>query len=183
MLTRFDRLFFAILPDEPAAERIEAFSHAFRSEHHLARKPLTKDRFHVSLHHAGDYEELPQDIVAIAERAAADVKFPAFEVAFDQIVSVNEQRQFRPIVLNQSRATPKLMLFQKMLEVTLKLTCLSQWAAPWRFKPHLTLFYDDIQVKRNIDTIAWTVREFVLVHSLVGQSQYRLLKRFPLQAA
>ena len=62
------------------------------------------------------------------------------------------------------------------------LTSLRPWIKSWRFKPHLTLIYDDCEANRNIDSIEWTVREFVLVHSLVGKTQYRLLKRFPLQA-
>ncbi len=182
MATHFDRLFFAIIPDEQAAEHIAAVSRYLRSQHRLTRKPMDKNRYHVSLHHAGDYPALPEEMVAVAERAAASVVFPVFQIAFDKIVSVKGKQSVRPVVLTCSRDNSKLMLFQKMLGVTLKLTCLRPWVTSWRFKPHLTLLYDDCEANRNIDTIEWTVREFVLVHSLVGQTQYRLLKRFPLQA-
>ncbi len=179
----FDRLFFAIFPEAQAAERIEGVSLDLRNQYGLTRKPLAKERYHVSLHHVGDYPELPDAVVAAAERAAAGLVFPEFQITFDQVTSFQGQQSNRPVVLTNSRDIPKLMLFQKTLEVTLKLTGLYQSDKSRQFKPHLTLLYDDLEVTRDIDTIAWTVREFVLVHSLVNQSRYRLLKRFPLQAA
>lgn len=47
--------------------------------------------------------------------------------------------------------------------------------------PHVTLLYDDRHVAEHaVDTIRWTVQEFVLVHSLVGQTLYIPLGRWPL---
>jgi 2'-5' RNA ligase len=48
-------------------------------------------------------------------------------------------------------------------------------------EPHVTLLYDNRCVaEETVDTVPWTVREFVLVHSLHGQGRYVLLERWEL---
>jgi len=47
--------------------------------------------------------------------------------------------------------------------------------------PHLTLLYDARRVaEQPITRIGWTMREFVLVHSLLGQKRYIPLGKWPL---
>jgi 2'-5' RNA ligase len=49
------------------------------------------------------------------------------------------------------------------------------------YTPHLTLLYDRGSVlPQAVETITWTVREFVLVRSLIGQSKHLPLGRWPL---
>jgi hypothetical protein len=44
-----------------------------------------------------------------------------------------------------------------------------------RFMPHVTLLYDrPHEIAVPVDSIRWTVRELVLVHSLLGKTQYEL---------
>jgi RNA 2',3'-cyclic 3'-phosphodiesterase len=48
-----------------------------------------------------------------------------------------------------------------------------------QYEPHVTLLYDDRCVaEQAVDTVRWTVREFVLVHSLHGQGRYVFLGRW-----
>src|SRR5687767_10301082 len=82
-----DRLFFAVFPDCAAAIRIADIAQALRSQHGLRGKPLRADRFHVTLHHLGDYAGLPDDMVAQAGQAAMRVDLPAFDVVFDSASS------------------------------------------------------------------------------------------------
>ena len=51
------------------------------------------------------------------------------------------------------------------------------------FTPHVTLLYDDrlIAVPVPIEPIAWTVHEVVLVHSLLGKTEYRFLESVQLR--
>jgi 2'-5' RNA ligase len=50
------------------------------------------------------------------------------------------------------------------------------------FTPHMTLLYDARSVEaRAIEPVAWTVREFVLVHSRWGRTQHILLGHWPLR--
>ena len=52
----------------------------------------------------------------------------------------------------------------------------------FRFVPHMTLLYDTRMVaERPIEPMRLTVRDFALVHSLVGQSRYIELARWPLR--
>jgi RNA 2',3'-cyclic 3'-phosphodiesterase len=61
-----DRLFFAIFPDADTAARIARLALQLRSEHGLRGTPLKQERFHVTLHHLGDYAGLNHGIVAMA---------------------------------------------------------------------------------------------------------------------
>jgi 2'-5' RNA ligase len=46
----------------------------------------------------------------------------------------------------------------------------------------VTLLYDERGIAEHaIEPVSWTVREFVLVHSLRGQSKYIPLGRWPLR--
>lgn len=52
-----------------------------------------------------------------------------------------------------------------------------------QYTPHISLLYDDqCMAEQAVETIGWTVREFVLVHSLLGQGQHVPLAHWPLQA-
>ena len=47
----------------------------------------------------------------------------------------------------------------------------------------MTLLYGDrLVAERPVDSVSWAVREFALVHSLLGRSRYNVLARFPLGA-
>jgi 2'-5' RNA ligase len=49
------------------------------------------------------------------------------------------------------------------------------------YVPHLTLFYDVCRIELRLpEPIEWTVSEFVLINSLVGQSRYDVLGRWAL---
>jgi len=51
------------------------------------------------------------------------------------------------------------------------------------FTPHLTLRYERTLVpEQSVAPIAWTVGEFVLVHSLLGKTEHRMLQRWTLSS-
>src|SRR3984885_1227893 len=82
-----DRLFFAIFPDTPTAARIAQLAQRLRTEHGLKGKPLETGRFHITLHHLGDYPGLRQDIVETAIKTAATVVAAPFDVTLDRTLS------------------------------------------------------------------------------------------------
>lgn len=49
------------------------------------------------------------------------------------------------------------------------------------YTPHVTLLYGEARPSMRVPPVSWVVRDFVLVHSLVGQSIYRTLQRWRLQ--
>ena len=177
-----DRLFFAIFPDADTAARIAQLAQQLYGEHGLHGSPLKTERFHVTLHHLGDYAGLPPHIISMASEAAAAVAMPPFEVAFDRAASFSGTPRNRPLVLRGGDGVAALMAFQQALGMATKRSGLGRWVKPG-YTPHVTLLYDDYCVaEQAVETIGWTAHEFVLVHSLLGQTRHVPLARWPLRA-
>lgn len=177
-----DRLFFAIFPDARAAAQIAGLAQQLRNEHGLKGKPLKTERFHVTLHHLGDYAGLPQDLVDVACAAAAGVAAAPFDVTFDRVASFSTAPRNRPFVLRGGDGVASLIAFQQTLGDALKKTVLGRWAKP-AYTPHVTLLYDDRSVpEQPVPAVSWTASEFVLIHSLIGQTLHAPLARWPLRA-
>ena len=85
--TPTDRLMFLLYPDPATAERIASEARRLKAALGLRGQPLLTDRFHVTLHHLGDYVGLPNDIVAKGEAAGGALAHAPFEVAFDRAAS------------------------------------------------------------------------------------------------
>jgi RNA 2',3'-cyclic 3'-phosphodiesterase len=177
-----DGLFFAIFPDARTASRIEQTAQRICARDPLAITPFALERYHVTLHHLGKYAGgLPQAMVARAIRAAATVNVQPFAVAFDRA----ENFRGRPLVLRADEGVLALMAFRHALGAALER---AGFAARTRapFTPHVTLAYPHPShahrrvVERFDDAIRWTVREFVLVHSLLGRTRHIALARWKL---
>jgi 2'-5' RNA ligase len=175
-----DGLFFAVLPDEFTAADISRLVQRQCRAHGLKGKPILAERLHVSLHYVGDYAGLPRGIVAAGCEAAAAVAMSAFDVAFDRVVSFGGRSSNQPFVLRGGDGVMGLLALHRRLGVALQKVGLWRWVK-LHYEPHLTLLYDDRCVaEQAIDTVSWTLREFVLVHSLHGQGRYVILGRWPL---
>jgi RNA 2',3'-cyclic 3'-phosphodiesterase len=174
-----DRLFLAIFPGANTAERIAHLAWYLHSEHGLRGRPLATERFHATLLHIDDYAGLPQRIVDTAIEAAATVATPPFEVSFDRVASFSRASN-RPLVLRGGEGLAALSAFQAVLGTALKKAGL-RCRTGSRYTPHVTLLYDDCFVAEEVvDAVSWTVHEFVLVHSMLGQTRHVPLARFPL---
>lgn len=175
-----DRLFFAIYPDAEVAERILALANEVRTRKGLSGNPVQRERLHVTLAHLGDFHGVPQRIVEIASDAAALIASESsFEVGFDRVVSFSGRDQ-KPLVLVGRDGVQALSGFRDRLKSALLKSGLEIES---RFKPHVTLLYDRESIAETVvDPIAWTAKELVLVHSLVGRPQHFHLKRWPLGA-
>jgi 2'-5' RNA ligase len=177
-----DSLFFAIYPDAAAAERLSRLAERVRAEHSLKGKPAAPDRFHVTLHHLGAFAGVPEDVVMVACDAASRIALPPVGIAFDRTSSFPGRRSKRPFVL---RTAPDaiangLLDLYAGLGVELQTAGLAIKSNS-HYTPHVTLLYDEHHLsEQTVDPISWTVREFVLVRSLLGRSQYVPLGRWPL---
>jgi 2'-5' RNA ligase len=146
----------------------------------LNGKPLPAGRLHVSLLDLGEYAGLPKNIVATARAAAAGIAAAPFDVSFDCAISFSGKPGSLPLVLRAGESVPELMAFQRALAIAMQQAGLAR-AKP-QYTPHMTLLYGERRVDAQpVETIGWTVREFVLVHSLLGQAQYIPLGRWPLR--
>lgn len=176
-----DRLFFAVLPDVDAAARIARLAQQLRAELELQGRALATERFHIALQHLGDYVAFPQQIVDAARKAASTVTAAPFVLAFDRVASFAGKPRNLPLVLLGGYGLVALTAFQQALGAAMTGAGLGRTASA-SYKPHLTLLYDSRRIApQAIEPIAWTVREFVLVQSLIGRSQHVLLARFPLR--
>ena len=177
-----DRLFLAMLPDAEAAARIAALAASECARHGLRGRPLRTDHLHVTLFHLGDWHGVPADVVAATERAAETLREAPFELAFDEVASFPTRNARKPFVLRASAGNEELRGFRARLAEAFGRNGLAKWARD-DFEPHVTLAYDDTVVPaRRVETLAWTAREFVLVHSLVGRGKHTPVARWRLGA-
>lgn len=177
-----DRLFFALLPDAAAAAHIAQCSLHLRRQLGLTGKPIATERLHITLHLIDDYVGLPPGIVTAVSEVAATIAMPPFDVTLDRAKSFCQKPRNRPFVLIPGEDNPALNGLQRALGVALTEAGVGR-SAEMHFRPHLTLLYDDRCVKEHaIETIDWTAREFVLVHSLIGRARHVPLARWPLSA-
>ena len=174
-----DSLFFALYPDEPAATRIAELSTRLRAEHKLKARPIPAERLHITLHYLGAFAGVPADIVAQARNAASQMTFPPVEIVLDRIESFSGRRAKRPLVLSGD-VTESLDALEQTLGAALDEAGIPVKRHP-EFKPHVTLLYDEQRLRSQpVAPIKWFAREFALVRSLLGQSQYEVLARWPL---
>jgi RNA 2',3'-cyclic 3'-phosphodiesterase len=186
-----DRLFFALFPSDEAIPQIVKTSHQLRDQHGLTGKSLSNDRLHVTLHHVGDYAGgLPHGLVEAAQKAAevvaAKIAMPAFDVTFDRAMSFAGRPRNRPFVLRgnerQDGGLAALMAFQKTMYLAMCRVGLQGPRANAKFAPHVTLMYDDQGIaEQAVEPVSWTAHDFVLVHSLLGQTKHVHLGRWPAQ--
>jgi RNA 2',3'-cyclic 3'-phosphodiesterase len=172
-----DRLSFAVLPDAATAEDIADRARRLRLSHGLTGKPLQKEHFHVTLFHVGDAVcDPPTELVEMLTERAAKVVMPSFRVAFDRVMSFRNGA----LVLSGDDSVIGLEVLQQRLS-----DVLDGRPRPARpFTPHLTLLRDSQRIaKHPIEPISWTVREVMLVHSLLGRTTHRHLARLPLVTA
>jgi 2'-5' RNA ligase len=174
-----DRLFLALFPDPATVPPLSTLAAEQCARHGLRGRPLLPERFHVTLFHLGDWAGLPPDVVDAAMKAAARVRAAPFEVVFDRVASFDGRRDKLPFVLRAEGGNPALRAFQAELGARLR----EGGVAPvgTGFEPHVTLAYDARKVAVEVVApIRWRVDEFVLVHSLLGQTRHLRLAHWPL---
>jgi RNA 2',3'-cyclic 3'-phosphodiesterase len=159
---------------------MEQRAQEFQKELGLKGTPLATDSFHITLYYLGAHAGMPQGVVVKASETAAAIKAAPFEAAFDSVKSFTDKSGIRPLVLCSSKSLTALNAFQLALSTAIRDAGLRGWTQP-RFTPHVTLLYDTRRVpEQAVEPIRWTVREFVLVHSLVGRARHETLARWPL---
>jgi RNA 2',3'-cyclic 3'-phosphodiesterase len=180
-----DRLFFALFPSEEAIPQIVKTSQQLRDEHGLTGKSLSNDRLHVTLHHVGDYAGgLPNGLVEATQAVASTIAMPAFDVTFDRAMSFSGRPRNRPFVMRGNERSDgglaALMAFQKTMYLAMCRVGLQGPRANAKFAPHVTLMYDDQGIpEQAVESVHWTAHDFVLVHSLLGQTRHIHLGRWP----
>jgi 2'-5' RNA ligase len=179
--TPTDRLFFGAFPDAATAAAIAGLGEDLRRRHGLKSPVHAVDRLHITLFHLGDFAGLPQDLIRRAMAAAEATKAAPFAVAFDHATSFSGRPKNRPFILKGGdEGLADLQAYRAALGVSLAKEGVKTAPA---FTPHVTLLYDDpIIAPDPITPISWTVRELVLVRSLLGQGVHEHIGWWPLEA-
>jgi 2'-5' RNA ligase len=173
-----ERIFFACLPDEEARARIYAFAEESKRRHGFEAALILPEHLHVTLFHLGDWAAFPEEIVRLAKDAAAQVVAAPLDVSFARAESFRNSTGVFPFVLTSDLAPWRPM--HDALGAALKRVGLGG-ATQGEFKPHVTLTYDKVRVKpAAIAPMGLQVREFVLVHSLLGKTTHNHLGRWHL---
>jgi 2'-5' RNA ligase len=123
-------------------------------------------RLHVTMHHFGKHSGPPENIIARVQEAASTIRAERFEVSFDFMEMWSDA-----LVLRGTAMTALGELHRKLSDA-LKKVGLDEWVKGG-FTPHVTLMRDRGYVETQmVKTFRWTVREFVLVNSLIGRTTY-----------
>lgn len=176
---RTDGLFFGTFPDAATAARVVRQGQALCDEHGLTGRLFAASRLHVTLLRLGEYEGLPPRLVAGALEAATTVALAPFEMGLDQALSFHGRPGHRPFVLRGGEEGA-LTDLREALRIGMVQVRLRAWAKA-HYAPHMTLLYDKRLIPAQaVAPIRWTVREFVLVHSLLGRTRHIPLGRWRL---
>jgi 2'-5' RNA ligase len=174
-------LFFAIMPDMETGVRINGLARRLRNAHRLKGRLIWPGHFHVTLHPVGDRVDGMERAVEKAKAAAAHVRIPSFDVAFDVVESFYGHMENHPFVLVSGKGLDGLVTFRNSLGREMVLAGLKECVRQ-DFTPHVTLLWADRCVgEYPIAPIRWTVREFALVLSLVGRTKHIHLARWKLR--
>lgn len=173
-----DTLFFALYPPPALARRAVEFAERLRFDFVLRARPTDAARLHVTLHFLGPVAA-DAEIVDRASRAADHVRSAPFDLCLDTLASFRARGRQRPLVLMAQRVPAALQAFH--LELGLALRSHGVQVDRLGLVPHLTLLRDPVAVpEQAIAPFQWTVHDFVLIRSLVGQGRHMVLGRWPL---
>ena len=159
------RLFLAIVPDPATAERIHRLACVLKRAHRFGGRLIAPERLHISLFSLSGLAD--RQLCAACE-AATELRTEPFAVAFDRTASFRGRQGNRPFVLLGESGLRRLESFRRTLGAALTRRGLRR-PANTNFTPHVTLLYDVRSVDEYpVEPVAWTVAEFVLVHSMKG---------------
>lgn len=174
-------LFFSVFPEPPAAVRIAQLARDLRCRFGLRGRPLLTARFHSSLYGFDSCDVTSATVVAKARQAAAIVTARPFRVSFDCATSFSGKDGRCPLVLMGEDGVIGLTMLYSSLCTAMR-TMGFPLKAHSSFTPHVTLLYDARRIdEQPIEPICWTVREFVLVFSLIGRTKHVPLERWQLR--
>ncbi|MCC5089026.1 RNA 2',3'-cyclic phosphodiesterase [Xanthomonas campestris] len=175
-----ERLFFAVMADAATATHAAQIGSALLQAGLVEGKLLAPERLHVTLHHLGDYAGgLPPSLVARASQAAERVAQQPFEVEFDRVGTFGGRRSQLPCVLRGEEQVRGLYDLQGALGRQLAHVGI---AGDAQYTPHMTLLYcNQALPQRRCHPLRWTVTDFALVRSFLGQSRYQIEGRWSLR--
>jgi RNA 2',3'-cyclic 3'-phosphodiesterase len=166
------RLFFALWPDDAAAEALESLAAQLASR--AGGRATPRAKIHLTLAFLGD---VPPDRADDLVRAADTVREKPFEVVLDRIGSF---RHARVAWVGSEAPAPALVSMEATLREALRSRGFGLEERP--FAPHVTLVRKTERslARAAIAPIAWTAGEIALVRSDTGKGTYTTMATWAL---
>ncbi len=175
-----ERLFLALQPPAEQWPAIRAIEQLQRQLHGLQGRALRDEHLHITLQHLLDHERLPDDWIARIHHAVERTSRTPLDLVFDRVMSFARAHDNRPFVLLARRGLHALLHFQRELGASMKAVGFLQ--NDRSFTPHVTLLYDRLVVPElPVSPLSWQATELVLIHSLLGRTEHRVLARWSLR--
>jgi len=172
-------LFFALTPPDAVLPTMERLGGTLQQAHRLRGRRIAKDRLHNTLAAVHDAGSITENIER-AKRIGARIRYPCFPVRFEWTGSFKVGQARYPLVLRGEDGLKPLIAFRQ--EVCSQMVR-AGFAVTRNYTPHVTLLWADRCVDEYpIAPIGWTVRDFVLVMSVVGSSHHSHLARWGLNS-
>ncbi|MBA5802062.1 2'-5' RNA ligase family protein [Rhizobium changzhiense] len=174
------RLFFAPCPPAAVERQAGSIGDDYGKTFSLSAKPRLTT-LHMTIIGIDDYEELPGDAIFAACQAGATVESAPIAITFDRIMSFRREGKAPPLVLCGEGGRKALTRLHVQLGVSMHNAGFPHNIGR-NFKPHMTLLYDRKAVPpTRLDTpVSWTASEFLLIHSVLGKTEHRIIDRWPL---
>lgn len=175
--------FFALSPGPEVRLALSKCAEELRAGQNFNGSWISSERYHLTLHHLGQYPEVRADLVSRAIKAAGNVRARPFDIVLDQFMCFDSRTGRYPCVVTTAGELPELNNFWQLLKNNLLAVRLGEKLGS-SFKPHATLLYNrqSLGEPRAIEPIKWHVTDFVLIESLVGKSEHIELGRWSLSA-
>ena len=178
---RIDNWFFAFRPDSSARDAAARRRGWLFAEQGIYGRPVKAENFHVSLAGFGWHPGRSRKILDAVRATAAAVVAPPFAVTLDRARCFQGARG-KALVLSGGEGVSAARNFHHLLARAMIQHGLGHYVARRQFTPHLTLLYTPQPIAEcAVEPVSWTVTEFVLVHSLVGQGRHLIAGRWPLR--
>lgn len=173
---REHRVFFAARPDELTGARMVRFTRRLAQERPLRGRPMDRNRLHATLGMVGTWPDSPPaDAIGLAKRIGDQIAMRSFKVTFRRLQSWRPSNGPLVLVGDDDEVIGLKWLHDALYETS---------GAPPEphFCPHISLIWSrDSVPERAVEPFSWMVREFVLIHSVYGQSRHQVLGRWPLR--
>lgn len=171
-------VFFGLVPEAETRTRMSHAVDGLRARHETHGRWIRPERYHMTLHFLGSFSELPPERIDAAIEAARNVRVAAFDLRIDR--AGHFSRSVGWLGCDEAGA-PLQALWAQLQRELARLRVPVQGHA--RFVPHVTVLRDARTPlpAQAITPVAWPVREFVLIDSVLGtRNEYRHLGRWPL---
>ncbi|MEO6172028.1 MAG: 2'-5' RNA ligase family protein, partial [Arenimonas sp.] len=170
-----------LTPNTDVSEQLSLVADELRLANNLNGSWVSSERYHMTLHHLGQFPKVRPDLVSRAIAAANKIQAQKFDITLDQFMNFDSKIGKYPCVLTSESDSLELQKFWQLLKNNLFALKLGQHVTN-SFKPSVTMLYSRQPVTTTllVKPVNWQVSDFVLIESLVGKSEHIELGRWPL---